>query len=104
MTFTSTPTPNISQALSSNVVDVSKGETLWVRIKVAIPGNNIKAKIYNLSGELVRKLDYTTVVTGWDEFEWDVRNENGKLVGQGIYFVRIETDAAVVVRKVYILK
>ena len=64
----------------------------------------VRAKIYNLSGEFLRRLEYTTVNAGWNMFEWDLRNAANRAVGQGIYFVRIEAGGETVIRKVYILK
>lgn len=104
MTYTSTPTPNINIALDKNIVDASQNQTLWIKVNVSAAGLSVRAKIYNLTGEYLRELNYITVTAGWNMFEWDLRNTAGKVIGQGMYFVRIESQGATVIRKVFILK
>jgi flagellar hook assembly protein FlgD len=75
-----------------------------VRVNAETAGIFYSIKIYNLTGEIIRKIEFTAAAPGWINQEWDLKNTAGKTVGQGIYFVRIEAEGAAVVRKVYIIK
>jgi hypothetical protein len=94
----------MDQVLDRNYADVSKGEIVNVKINAKAAGSLIKVKIYNLTGEYLRNFEFTTTVIGWNQAPWDLKNAAGKIVGQGIYFLRIEAEGAIVIRKVYILK
>jgi sugar lactone lactonase YvrE len=103
-TFTSTPTPNVDRVISKNYVDVSKGEVLNIRVKAFSIGEKVKIKVYNLSGELVRSIEALSYTDGWNDIAWDINNDSGKKVGQGLYFINITSGSQAVMRKVYILK
>ncbi|MCX5782347.1 MAG: T9SS type A sorting domain-containing protein, partial [Elusimicrobia bacterium] len=45
-------------------------------------------KIYNVAGELVRKLDYST---GNGQVIWDGKNDGGSLVASGVYIIYINS-------------
>jgi hypothetical protein len=102
-TWTPLPTPNIDKVLDRNYVDAGKGEVLNVKVRAAA-NRLVNVKIYNLTGELVRTFEFTTAAAGWNQAPWDLKNNAGKIVGEGIYFLRIEADGASAIRKVYILK
>ncbi len=103
---TSTPvsTPNIGMALDRNYVDVSKGETLTIKINCSAPGVNVRLKAYNITGELIRKGEFTAAAAGWMNVPWDLKNESGKTIGQGMYFIRIEAEGKSVIRRVFVIK
>ena len=98
------PTPDINQALDKNYADASKGEVINVKINASAAGSLVKVKVYNLTGEHIRDFEFTTAGPGWNQAPWDLKNNAGKTVGQGIYFVRIEAEGEAVIRKVYIIK
>jgi PKD repeat protein len=52
-------------------------------------GSNIRLSVYNISGQLVRILADHSIDAGSIEFSWNGRDENGKLVENGIYFVHL---------------
>ena len=90
--------------LDRNYADASKGEVISVKINAKAAGSLVKVKVYNLTGEYLRGFEFTTTVIGWNEAPWDLKNTTGKVVGQGIYFLKIEAEGSAVIRKVYILK
>ena len=47
-------------------------------------------KIYNVAGELIRTLDYST---GNSKATWDGKNDSGSLVASGIYIIHIKSDS-----------
>ena len=85
-------------------MDVSKGETLNIRVNAAAAGDSVKIKIYSLTGELVRKFESVSYAAGWNDISWDVKNDSGKILGQGLYFIEIESQGTKKLRRVYVLK
>ena len=75
-----------------------------VKVKVATAGTEIDLKVYNLTGEFLREVKYTAPAAGWNEFDWDVKNSAGRIVGQGIYFMNIKSEGSSAIRKVYVFK
>lgn len=61
------------------------------RIRFALAGGQaaVSVQIYDLAGRLVRELDAGILGTGTHEVPWNVRNDSGGLVPNGIYFIRI---------------
>ena len=47
--------------------------------------------VYDLSGRLVRSLQRGVLTPGAHRFEWNGRDEQGRRVAAGIYFVRLES-------------
>jgi len=103
-TFTNTPTPNINTALDRNFAEPLKGDKVKVSVKSAAAGELIEVKVYNLSGERVRQFSFYSTGAGWNEGFWDCRNDAGKTVGQGLYFIRINQNGAIQTRRVFIVK
>lgn len=57
-------------------------------------------RVYNLLGQPVRTLVQGTRAPGRHLVRWDGRDDSGAIVSSGVYFVRLETAAAVLSRKV----
>jgi len=103
-TYTNTPGPDSNMVLSKNYVNPDKGEKLEISLKTAA-NVNVKIKVYNLTGEMVRSsLDFTTTADGWNQTEWDVKNDDGKTVGEGLYFVYIQAGGSKKLLKVFVIK
>jgi flagellar hook assembly protein FlgD len=60
--------------------------------------------VYNIQGQLVRTLVDGTVPPGTNRVEWDGRNEDGLLVGTGVYLCRLATERGVSTRKMLLLR
>ncbi len=103
-TFTNTPTPKIDTALDRNFAEPLKGDNIKISVKAAAAGESVEVKVYNLSGERIRQFSFVTTATGWNEGFWDCRNDSGKTVGQGIYFIRITKGGTVETRRVFVVK
>jgi hypothetical protein len=103
-TFTNSPTPKIDTALDRNYADPLKGDTIKISVKAAAAGESVEIKVYNLSGEKIKQFNFTTAAAGWNEGYWDCKNDAGKTVGQGLYFIRITRAGTVETRKVFIIK
>ena len=57
-------------------------------------------RVYNVAGELVRKVGEADVQRGLTTWEWDGRTAEGGPAANGIYFVRMKTANASFERKV----
>ena len=72
-------------------------------------GSDVKIWIYNVSGELVRKLELgykpAGLYTSRDRATyWDGKDESGVKVASGIYFYRIQAKGFSEVKKMIVLK
>ncbi|GEM_PF-3045172 len=103
-TPTATPEPDENNVLDKNYVDASKGETVNIKVNAAAAGLPVNVKVYGMTGELIRKLSSVSYAAGWNDIIWDVKNESGKIVGQGLYFIEIESQGMKKLRRIYVLK
>jgi flagellar hook assembly protein FlgD len=85
-------------------VEPGKGEKVKIKIKDRAVGTEVSIKIFNLSGEMIKKIAYTVLNTGWNETEWDVKNESGNTVGRGMYFIVVKTGGRSETRKIFVVK
>ena len=103
-TCTSPPAPEETNVLDRNYVDASNGGVVTIKVNVSYTGLPIGIKVYSLNGELVRKIDSLSYAAGWNSVVWDVKNDGGRTVGQGIYFVEINAQGVKKIRRIYVLK
>lgn len=76
-----------------NKIDLTKGEYARIIYNLASEGT-VTIKIYDLTGNLVRKLvDNETRTAGDNEERWDGKNDDAEKVATGIYFMLINTDS-----------
>jgi flagellar hook assembly protein FlgD len=69
------------------------------------PGtDDLKVAVYNLRGRLVRVLSSGPVEAAPGRLEWNGRDETGRPVASGVYFVRATSGAAEVSRKLVLLR
>jgi hypothetical protein len=60
------------------------------RIAFNLPGaGRSTVRVYDVAGRLVRNVDDSVREAGSQEVTWDGRNESGRLVASGVYFVRL---------------
>jgi uncharacterized repeat protein (TIGR01451 family) len=93
------PTP----FLTTNMFDPTKGESVQVRLMVPVP-LNVSVQIYNLAGELVRKLSDQPIGAGLTAWRWDGRNASGDMCANGSYFIQIISGKETEIKRVIILK
>ncbi|MCK4413504.1 MAG: hypothetical protein KAY32_08175 [Candidatus Eisenbacteria sp.] len=79
-----------------------------VRIAYAIPegGANTRAtlKVYDAGGRLVRRLLDEVRPAGAQTLTWDGRDEEGRALGSGIFFLRLETAGERLTRPVVVVR
>jgi len=64
----------------------------------------ISIKIYNLKGQLVTSLTHSSISSGEHQVVWNSDDDNGNIVGNGIYFIRLQNEGKIITRKVMHLK
>jgi hypothetical protein len=65
---------------------------------------NVKLEIYNIKGQKVKILLDCYMSPGRSEMIWNGKDDNGKAVGSGIYFYKLQTPSKLYVRKCMLLK
>ena len=60
--------------------------------------------IYNVQGQLVRRLLDDRLVAGAHQVTWDGRTDEGRTAGSGVYFARLVSGAQVIEHKMVLLK
>lgn len=63
----------------------------------------VDISIYNLKGQLVRKINSAEIVKGNTSFIWNGLADDGKPVAQGIYFCRIKSQNYLLTKKLIVL-
>jgi type IX secretion system substrate protein len=106
---------------SSNIVNVEKENNIvaefkleqnypnpfnpTTNIKYSVPKtSNVKLRIYNIMGQLVKTLVNENKVPGLYNIEWNGTNENNSRVASGVYFSRFESDNFTAYKKMILLK
>jgi hypothetical protein len=85
------PMAQESHALKSCAIAIFPNpfkEKLNIRYQTT-DNNKVNLKIYDVTGRLVRSFNHLTN-SPISQITWDSKNENGRVVAQGVYFVRIE--------------
>ena len=56
--------------------------------------DQVTVKIYTVSGRLIRTIEDASSRRGYNETDWDARDENGERLANGVYFYKVivETD------------
>lgn len=63
-----------------------------IRFRVHVPVSSTSAlAVFDLQGRRVRRLQLAPSASGWREVRWDGRNDAGRSVAAGSYFVRLWT-------------
>ena len=89
-------------ALQQNYPNPFNPETT---IRFALPqATEVNLMIYNLQGQLVRKLVSESREAGFHEIVWDARDDAGRSMPSGLYLYRIQAGAFMEVRKLMLLR
>ncbi len=62
---------------------------------------SLRFEIYTAAGRLVRRIQIPTPRIGYDEYTWDGRDQKGRDVANGVYFLRVVADGSAAVDEVY---
>jgi photosystem II stability/assembly factor-like uncharacterized protein len=75
----------------SNYPNPFKDATI-ITLSLAKPAD-VVLSIYDLAGRRVRSLEAGRLEEGMHDLRWDGRNDSGRRVAAGVYFVRLESEA-----------
>lgn len=89
----------------NTLIDFTKGESK-AKIRFTVPSEGlIKVNIYNIHGELIKKITEANYTPGIYEKQWDVTNESGESVKSGIYLITIKTGYdKVIIKKIMVVR
>ena len=74
-------------------------------IKFSLPYSaTTQISIYNIKGQLVRRLLDLEMTKGEYSLSWDSKDDSGRAVASGLYFIRLQAGAKHSLRKVILLK
>lgn len=80
----------------------------WIPYQLAEPAE-VSITVYNVSGQMVRRLDLGTQMPGFyltkpRAAHWDGRNDSAEAVASGVYFYSIQAGKAATTRKMLLIK
>lgn len=75
-----------------------------IKYQIPRPGAQVSILIYNVQGQLVRKLVSEFKTPGFYSVEWKGRSDQGSSVASGVYFVRMVSGRFAETKKVVLLK
>ncbi|MBR1537501.1 MAG: hypothetical protein IJ630_11245 [Treponema sp.] len=90
-------------SILNNVINASVGEKTAIEVEMKSSGN-LNVYIMTLDGNIVKRLSKGTVSAGTHFFYWDGKNNAGKSVARGLYFVRVSASGIDETRKVMVVK
>jgi len=74
-------------------------------IEYSVPvSGDVDLRVYDVSGRCVRNLVDGYRMKGYHRVVWDTRDNFGRLVSSGVYFVRMSTHRGVWSRKVVLMR
>jgi hypothetical protein len=78
--------------------------TTQLRYEVPTPGGQVRITIYNVQGQVVRRLVDREHTPGFYQESWNGRNDSGLSVSSGIYFARMQAPEFVRTIKLMLMK
>ncbi|HNW55778.1 MAG TPA: FlgD immunoglobulin-like domain containing protein [bacterium] len=66
--------------------------------------DNIEINVFNIKGQLVKKIINQTVSSGEHQFIWDGKKDNGQPAAAGVYFYNLKSDRYTHTGKILLLK
>jgi len=69
--------------------------TIRVELRSELPKDSVTMEIYDIAGELVRKVDSNDIIQneGVYTYQWNGKNDGGRPVGNGVYLYRVKMSA-----------
>ena len=87
----------------NNVINAALGEKTAIEVEMKESGN-LNIFVMTLDGNIVKRLAKGTVSAGTHYYYWDGKNNAGKAVARGLYFVRVAGSGIDETRKVMVVK
>jgi hypothetical protein len=76
-----------------------------VGIRYGVPAaESFRLDVFDVRGARIATLANSTAPPGWHEMTWSGRDARGQAIASGIYFLRLETRSASVVRKLVVTR
>ena len=75
-----------------------------IRYEIPEPGGRVRILIYNVRGQVVRRLLDEPKAPGVYRMSWDGRSDRGDAMASGVYFLRMSAGTFVKTRKIVLLK
>ena len=66
--------------------------------------DQVKVAVYNLKGQLVKVLVDNYLSAGNNSVVWEGKNETGKFVSSGVYFIRLQSKTERLMKKIMLMK
>jgi hypothetical protein len=89
------PPPGVPEAIpgafSSFLVNPARSRPAQIAFGLPV-ADRVEARVYDLSGRLVRSLAHRRFPAGWHTLTWDGMNDSGERMQRGIYFTRIQLE------------
>ncbi|MDD4687678.1 MAG: FlgD immunoglobulin-like domain containing protein [Candidatus Cloacimonetes bacterium] len=80
-------------ASSTNLSAIPNPFNESLNITLELPkAAQIEISIYNVKGQKVKQIAQTQAKSGENKFYWDSKDDNGRKVGNGVYFIRVMSD------------
>jgi len=74
-------------------------------LSFAVPGEmTVRLTVYDAAGRMVRELANGPRLAGAYREPWDLRDANGRAVGTGLYFARLEATGRTLVRRIAVTR
>ena len=98
--------PEYEFALMNNYPNPVHNGLTNISFALSKDDKNTEIQIFNIKGQLVRKLDCNEVAckNGKYTISWDCRNENGIKVSSGIYFYKLISDNKTAIKKMLVIR
>ena len=74
------------------------------QVPASLAGEEIRLRIYNLSGQVVRVLHADVPGAGEHRITWDGRDQYGRPVASGVYVYSLQTGGRAVHRRMMLLR
>jgi FlgD Ig-like domain len=79
------------------------GETSVVEMRLDAP-SDIVMEVFDVGGRRVRRDAWPSRESGWNRFTVHARDENGRMLPSGVYFLRVSASRSTVTRKIVIAR
>lgn len=75
---------------SGSIFELGSGETHEIQFQLGEDAATVYVRIYNSSGEIIKKIEMDQVAAGEQSVVWDGKDENGNSVSAGTYSFSVQ--------------